>query len=408
MAYRVFRLSISPERTPEVRRVIDFDGRATLHDVHNAIQRELDLDDDHLYAFYLSGRYFDRSSEHSPSSDPRHDSQRSVLFRLRLNVGQRLAYLFDFGDEHRHAVTVVSITDVEAPLAQPVLVESVGEAPSQYGDLDEDNQEPYELPEHLTEVAPLAETVLALSEQLDGLYEEDEAKHALTSEDDDEATSEEEPAGPPAAIVELLRESSKAALALAGALEEDEEALHELDDWSQDRELLPRLVELPLALVSVGELDSALAVARAFTFGASESFNGDIAVILAESGKRDEAIAQLESNLKQFPESCLTAIKSGAAFEALGDAAAAEASYRRAMALAEDETEEEEAFNQLIGFLEDMGRFEEIEALLSPSTDVKRPVDTKPLVDAKPLAPVGRNDPCPCGSGKKYKKCHGS
>ncbi len=20
---------------------------------------------------------------------------------------------------------------------------------------------------------------------------------------------------------------------------------------------------------------------------------------------------------------------------------------------------------------------------------------------------IGRNDPCPCGSGKKYKKCHG-
>jgi SWIM/SEC-C metal-binding protein len=32
----------------------------------------------------------------------------------------------------------------------------------------------------------------------------------------------------------------------------------------------------------------------------------------------------------------------------------------------------------------------------------------------KPLKPVttketpGRNDPCPCGSGKKYKKCHGA
>jgi uncharacterized protein YchJ len=23
-------------------------------------------------------------------------------------------------------------------------------------------------------------------------------------------------------------------------------------------------------------------------------------------------------------------------------------------------------------------------------------------------AKIGRNDPCPCGSGKKYKKCHGS
>jgi preprotein translocase subunit SecA len=38
--------------------------------------------------------------------------------------------------------------------------------------------------------------------------------------------------------------------------------------------------------------------------------------------------------------------------------------------------------------------------------------------DAKPRAKqetvvrtqpkVGRNDPCPCGSGKKYKKCHGA
>ncbi|HXV76079.1 MAG TPA: SEC-C metal-binding domain-containing protein [Candidatus Polarisedimenticolaceae bacterium] len=23
-------------------------------------------------------------------------------------------------------------------------------------------------------------------------------------------------------------------------------------------------------------------------------------------------------------------------------------------------------------------------------------------------AKVGRNDPCPCGSGKKFKKCHGT
>ena len=88
MVHRVFRLSISPERAPEVRRVIDFDGRCTLHDVHEAIQRELELDEDHLYAFYLSGRYFDRSSEHSLSYDSRYDSQRSLLFRLKLKPGQ--------------------------------------------------------------------------------------------------------------------------------------------------------------------------------------------------------------------------------------------------------------------------------------------------------------------------------
>jgi len=27
---------------------------------------------------------------------------------------------------------------------------------------------------------------------------------------------------------------------------------------------------------------------------------------------------------------------------------------------------------------------------------------------ASSAAKVGRNDPCPCGSGKKYKKCHGA
>ncbi|HTO08832.1 MAG TPA: SEC-C metal-binding domain-containing protein [Myxococcota bacterium] len=35
--------------------------------------------------------------------------------------------------------------------------------------------------------------------------------------------------------------------------------------------------------------------------------------------------------------------------------------------------------------------------------------------DEEPQAPyvrgepkIGRNDPCPCGSGKKFKKCHGA
>ncbi|PYS78890.1 MAG: hypothetical protein DMF70_14040 [Acidobacteria bacterium] len=31
---------------------------------------------------------------------------------------------------------------------------------------------------------------------------------------------------------------------------------------------------------------------------------------------------------------------------------------------------------------------------------------TKTIVRSEPK--VGRNDPCPCGSGKKYKKCHGA
>jgi SEC-C motif-containing protein len=34
-----------------------------------------------------------------------------------------------------------------------------------------------------------------------------------------------------------------------------------------------------------------------------------------------------------------------------------------------------------------------------------KPLPTRPVVHASPKA--GRNDPCPCGSGKKFKKCCG-
>ena len=40
---------------------------------------------------------------------------------------------------------------------------------------------------------------------------------------------------------------------------------------------------------------------------------------------------------------------------------------------------------------------------------VSTPVDDLPSLDARfGGAKVGRNDPCPCGSGLKYKRCHGA
>lgn len=49
-----------------------------------------------------------------------------------------------------------------------------------------------------------------------------------------------------------------------------------------------------------------------------------------------------------------------------------------------------------------------------PPPEWRPPVDfegrMKPIMDAmsgtQPIAKVGRNEPCPCGSGRKYKKCH--
>jgi preprotein translocase subunit SecA len=44
----------------------------------------------------------------------------------------------------------------------------------------------------------------------------------------------------------------------------------------------------------------------------------------------------------------------------------------------------------------------------SPMAQVVSGRNSKPVTNAPDgVRKVGRNDPCPCGSGKKYKHCHG-
>lgn len=54
----------------------------------------------------------------------------------------------------------------------------------------------------------------------------------------------------------------------------------------------------------------------------------------------------------------------------------------------------------------------QIEAAAAAAGEAPKPSQGKTQTFVKdksdPFANVGRNDPCPCGSGKKYKKCHGA
>ena len=46
------------------------------------------------------------------------------------------------------------------------------------------------------------------------------------------------------------------------------------------------------------------------------------------------------------------------------------------------------------------GRAEQAQPAEAPVVEQKKPF-------VRPDRKIGRNDPCPCGSGKKYKHCHG-
>ena len=53
---------------------------------------------------------------------------------------------------------------------------------------------------------------------------------------------------------------------------------------------------------------------------------------------------------------------------------------------------------------------EQKQDLNDPNQQAAAQQDTREQVKREPIRAektVGRNDPCPCGSGKKYKNCHG-
>jgi preprotein translocase subunit SecA len=52
-------------------------------------------------------------------------------------------------------------------------------------------------------------------------------------------------------------------------------------------------------------------------------------------------------------------------------------------------------------------RAENISNVTYTAPDEQGQQQSQPESESKLFAPVGRNEACPCGSGKKYKFCHG-
>lgn len=153
MAKQVYVFSAQLDRWKGVRRKIAIRSDQTLVDLHGALQAAFEWDDDHLYSFWLSGKFWagdDSEYTHPfaldsdpfagwdiPIAKPERQSAEERLDRLGLTKGQRIAYLFDFGDEWRVRLTLHQITAHDRE-PYPRLLESVGDAPPQYPDYDDE------------------------------------------------------------------------------------------------------------------------------------------------------------------------------------------------------------------------------------------------------------------------------
>jgi hypothetical protein len=206
-----------------------------------------------------------------------------------------------------------------------------------------------------------------------------------------------------------LRADAELALELAARLTGKPEVFAELmigdslsDAW---------LIELPMALASRGLVDQAVRVGDALAEVDQDNramFANDVAVILAEAGRGQQALARVEQNLRGFPDDLWTQIHAGDVHLALSDHARAEQAFRDALMKARargDASGIADANDRLVRLLaEQPGREQEANAAAQEMQRASRAAYRGSRVAVK----IGRNDPCPCGSGRKYKRCCGA
>jgi hypothetical protein len=124
----------------------------TLADLHDVLRAAFDWDDDHLYAFWRGDAFWPRTGteyvhpfmlEEAPpmpafGPQPTQKSAEVRLDRLRLARGDRLSYVFDFGDEWRVALRLHAVRAVDDE-PYPRVLERRGTAPPQYGHAGEED-----------------------------------------------------------------------------------------------------------------------------------------------------------------------------------------------------------------------------------------------------------------------------
>jgi hypothetical protein len=123
----VFQVSLG-----RVWRRIAVPARASLDALAGAILNAYQFDHDHLYEFSYRNRFgvWERAMHPAMDEGPSADEVR--VGDVPLQVGQRMTYLYDFGDSWRFDVALERVEAGETESAKPVILDGRGKAPEQY------------------------------------------------------------------------------------------------------------------------------------------------------------------------------------------------------------------------------------------------------------------------------------
>jgi len=124
----IFKASLSGK----LWRKIKLSHKHTLLDLHNAIQEAFDFGNDHLYSFFMDGKRYSKNRYNCDMCEEPPFVDEAVIGELDLYVGQKILYLFDFGDMWEFDVQLVEILEEDTIVLKPQIIESKGESPEQY------------------------------------------------------------------------------------------------------------------------------------------------------------------------------------------------------------------------------------------------------------------------------------
>ena len=135
----VFRVSLGPK----IYRDFEIISTKKLDDLAGTIVQCFGFDLDHAFGFYslLKGNVLRSPVKYELFADMGESDARSVK-RSRIvdafpEVGDKMTFLFDYGDEWRFLVEVIGRGSKEAGVSYPRRIKTVGEAPKQYPDPDD-------------------------------------------------------------------------------------------------------------------------------------------------------------------------------------------------------------------------------------------------------------------------------
>jgi len=105
---------------------------ATLFDLHAAILKAFDFEDDHAHAFFMGRDLWDKKTGYyaNLSKNNKRHTKNCTLESMALQPGKIFKYVYDFGDEWVFLCKVLRVLD--EPTAAPAVIRRQGKAPDQY------------------------------------------------------------------------------------------------------------------------------------------------------------------------------------------------------------------------------------------------------------------------------------